>query len=66
MSADDLAGMPARVIAQHQSDMTDDELDAPLHGYKLNYWAQSMADRGEAPEFQMKQEEFIFYLRGFS
>lgn len=65
MSGDDLAGTPARVIAQHQSDMTDDELDAPFRGYKLNYWAQSMADRGEAPEFQMKQEEFI-YLRAFS
>lgn len=65
MSGDDLAGMPARVIAQHRSDMTDDELDAPFRGYKLNYWAQSMADRGEAPEFQMKQEEFI-YLRTFS
>lgn len=66
MSGDDLAGMPARVIAQRQSGMTDDELDAPLRGYKLNYWTQSMADRGEAPESQMKQEEFIFYLRAFS
>lgn len=66
MSGDDLAGMPGRVIAQHQSDMTDDELDAPFRGHKLNYWAQSMADRGAAPDFQMKREEFIFYMRAFS
>lgn len=48
-----------------QSDVTDDESDAPLRGYKLNYWAQSMADRVEEPQFQMKQEEFIFYPRVF-
>lgn len=57
--------MPARVIAQHQNDRIDDKLQALFLDaiiWIIEHISNQWLVRAEAPELQMKQEEFI-YLR---
>lgn len=51
MSGDDLAAVPAGVAAQHRNGTAKDGLRALFHCYRLNYWAQSMADWADVPVF---------------